>query len=179
MTGGDGGGMQIDNEGGGGGPRGPIDDLLRLQTDFQQRLAQETLRYLRQLQGLVGPTVPGTLVLPDGGAELRAEGSAGATVALAMEPENRQRVHCLLSPMLSPLVSERGVTWFPAASVEPPSVLLASGASARIGIAVPIPEGCPAGTYRGALVLHGFRDGALPVRITVTDPAADTMEPPA
>src|SRR3954447_6161616 len=92
--------------------RGPIDDLLRLQTDFQQRLASETLRYLRQLQGLVGPVVPGTLVLPDRGLQLQGAAVAGERIAMDVLLENRQRVHCMVSPMLSPLVSDRGVTWF-------------------------------------------------------------------
>lgn len=151
----------------GDAPKGPINDLLRLQTDFQQRLASETLRYLRQLQGLVGPTVPGTLVLPDDGLELSAEGVAGSTVALSVALENRQRVHTLVSPSLSPLVSEAGITWFAEAEVTPSSALLASGETATVAVAVPAPAETPAGAYRGALLLHGFEQGALPVRIVI------------
>ncbi|HTW27772.1 MAG TPA: hypothetical protein VME92_11630 [Acetobacteraceae bacterium] len=157
--------------------RGPIDDLLRLQTDFQQRLASETLRYLRQLQGLVGPVVPGTLVLPDPGLELQGRAQGGDTVTLQVTLENRQRVHCLVSPMLSPLVSERGVTWFVEARVEPGSALLAEGDQATIAIAVPVPAATPPGSYRGAVLLPGFEKGALPVRVIV-EPAM-TEEAPA
>jgi hypothetical protein len=161
--------MVATNDPGLAGVRGPIDDLLRLQTDFQQRLASETLRYLRQLQGLVGPVVPGTLVLPDPGLELRGSAPPGGIVTLEIAIENRQRVHCLVSPMLSPLVSDGGVTWFAEAAVEPGSVLLAERDSATIRISVPVPTDSPPGTYRGALLLHGFEKGALPVRIVVSD----------
>lgn len=150
-----------------GGATGPVHDLLRLQTDFQQRLANETLRYLRQLQGLVGPTVPGTLVLPDGGLELKAEGRAGAALSIDVTLENRQRVHTLVSPSLSPLVSDSGVTWFVEAEIEPASVLLASGESRAIAVRIAAPPETPPGLYRGALLLHGFERGALPVRITI------------
>lgn len=159
-----------------GATTGPVHDLLRLQTDFQQRLASETLRYLRQLQGLVGPTVPGTLVLPDPGLELQAEVRPGAKLAIEVVLENRQRVHTLVSSSLSPLVSDRGVTWFVEAEVEPASVLLASGDSRTLTLAIATPEDVPVGIYRGALLLHGFERGALPVRITV---AAAGQEPPA
>lgn len=155
----------------GAGPKGPINDLLRLQTDFQQRLASETLRYLRQLQGLVGPTVPGTLVLPDEGLELRAEGVAGSSVTLGVALENRQRVHTLVSPSLSPLVSDAGVTWFVDAEVTPSSALLASDETATVTVTIAAPADTPSGAYRGALLLHGFERGALPVRVVITAPA--------
>jgi hypothetical protein len=157
--------------------QGPIHDLLRLQTDFQQRLASETLRYLRQLQGLVGPTVPGTLVMPDADFELVGEGQPGSQLTLAVALENRQRVHSLVSPSLSPLVSDAGATWFVEAEVAPQSVLLASGETATASITIAAPEGLPTGTYRGALLLHGFERGALPVRIVIEAPKAPPAAP--
>lgn len=153
------------------GATGPVHDLLRLQTDFQQRLANETLRYLRQLQGLVGPTVPGTLVLPDQGLELKAEGKPGAALSIEVTLENRQRVHTLVSPSLTPLVSDSGVTWFVEAEIEPASVLLASGETRRVAIGIAAPKETPPGAYRGALLLHGFERGALPVAVTITGAA--------
>ena len=39
-------------------PPNPLSDWLRLQSDFQARLADETLRYLRRLQGAVAPATP-------------------------------------------------------------------------------------------------------------------------
>jgi hypothetical protein len=161
----------------GGDPQGPIHDLLRLQTDFQQRLASETLRYLRQLQGLVGPAVPGTLVLPDLDFELAGQGQPGSKLTVAVALENRQRVHSLVSPSLSPLVSDAGATWFVEAVVEPQSVLLASGETATASITIVAPEGLPHGTYRGALLLHGFERGALPVRIVIDAPPPSPPAP--
>jgi len=161
--------MMPSNDQSGGGVSGPINDLLRLQTDFQQRLANETLRYLRQLQGLVGPVVPGTMVLPDPGLELQGSARGGEVVTLEVAVENRQRVHCLVSPMLSPLVSDRGVTWFVEATVEPSSTLLAESETANLRISIPVPEASPPGCYRGALLLYGFEKGALPVRVTVAE----------
>ncbi len=156
------------------GVQGPINDLLRLQTDFQQRLANETLRYLRQLQGLVGPVVPGTLVLPDPGIELHASAKCGESVTMSVRVENRQRVHCLVSPKLSPLVSDHGVTWFVEATIDPASILLAEGDSANVDVTVAVPISTPLGVYRGALLMHGFEKGALPVRVTVLDEPAAT-----
>jgi hypothetical protein len=160
-----------------GEAQGPIHDLLRLQTDFQQRLASETLRYLRQLQGLVGPTVPGTLVMPDVDFELVGHGQPASQLKLAVALENRQRVHSLVSPSLSPLVSDAGATWFVEAEVTPVSVLLASGETATASITITAPEGLPSGTYRGALLLHGYERGALPVRIVIEAPEAPPTPP--
>jgi hypothetical protein len=38
-----------------------------------------------------------------------------------------------------------------------------------VRISIPVPEASPPGCYRGALLLHGFEKGALPVRITVAE----------
>jgi hypothetical protein len=165
--------MSGTNNDGLAGVQGPINDLLRLQSDFQQRLANETLRYLRQLQGLVGPVVPGTLVLPDPGFQLEGSGAQGGLAVMDVMLENRQRVHCLVSPVLTPLVSDRGVTWFVEATLEPSSVLLAEGDSATLRVTVAVPRAAPSGVYRGALLMHGFEKGSLPVRVTVADATAD------
>jgi hypothetical protein len=149
--------------------KGPVHDLLRLQTDFQERLATETLRYLRQLQGLVGPTVPGTLLLPDSGLELSGAGTSGSSLTIPVSLENRQRVHVLVSPSLSPLVSDSGVTWFADAEIDPASVLLASSETRVVSITLGIPADAPAGTYRGTLLLYGFERGALPVRVVIEE----------
>ena len=47
-----------------GGPAARFGELMRLQTEFQARLAEETLRYLRRLQGAAAPAAPGTVVMP-------------------------------------------------------------------------------------------------------------------
>lgn len=156
---------------------GAFADLLRLQTDFQARLAEETLRYLRRLQGAAAPAAPGTVLVPDGEVELRGGAAPGASVELRLEVENRQRVHCVATPMLAPLVAASGVTWFPAADPDPGSTLLAPDESRELRIAVPLPAELPPGLYRGALVLQGFRDGGVPVAIEAKAPRAPRKRP--
>ena len=142
-------------------------ELLRLQTEFQTRLTEETLNHLRRLQGATMPVAPATVLMPGGDSELRATGSAGTTTELKLELENRQRVHCVVTPMLSPLVETSGVTWFPttASSV----LLIAPDEIAQANIPLELPAEIPAGVYRGALLLHGFHAGALAVVIEVTN----------
>jgi len=146
---------------------GPFAELLRLQNEFQARLADETLRYLRRLQGAFAPAAPGTVVVPDGDGELRATGRPGDRVALRLETENRQRVHCLVTPMLTPLVERAGTTWFPAADPVPASTLLPPGEVGSVAVDVVLPAELPPGTYKGALVLQGFREGGVPVTVEV------------
>lgn len=154
----------------GEGMGGAFADLLRLQADFQTRVAEETLRYLRRLQGAAAPAVPGTVVMPDGEVELAASAAPGTAAPLRLEVENRQRVYCMVTPMLAPLVSATGVTWFPSAVPNPASALIAPSESREIAIDVPLPTELPAGVYRGALILQGFRLGGIPVRIEVAPP---------
>ena len=58
----------------GGGPSGAFAEMFRLQAEFQSRLAEETLRYLRRLQGAVVPSAPGTVVVPAADSALEASG---------------------------------------------------------------------------------------------------------
>lgn len=164
--------IPIDPDGAAGGL---FSGLLHLQTDFYTRLTQETLRYLRRLQGAVAPAVPGTVLMPGSGVELNASGSPGASVELNLEIENRQRVHCVVTPMLSPLVGASGVTWFPAADSLPPLLLLAPEETATIVVRLPLPTNIPSGAYHGALLLQGLRDGAVPVAITVAGVTPDSV----
>jgi hypothetical protein len=158
-----------------GRPRGPLYDLLRLQTDFQEKLAATTLAYLRQLQGLIGPVVPGTMVDTRGVEGLAAAGDPGTRVTLEVAVENRQRAHCLVTPMLSPLASKT-TTWLPRADA--PARLLAPDAVERIALSVKIPKEISPGLYRGELILYGLREGAVPVRIEVRQPPAPAPESP-
>src|SRR4029077_379282 len=123
--------------------RGPLSELLRLQSEFQARLADETLRYLRRLQGAFAPAAPGTVVRPDGDGELRAAGRPGQRVTLRLEAENRQRVHCLVTPMLTPLVARTGTTWFPAADPSPAATLLAPGEVGGVTVELVLPVALP------------------------------------
>ena len=145
-------------------------ELLRLQTEFQTRLTEETLNHLRRLQGATMPVAPATVLMPGGDSELRATGGSGATTELKLELENRQRVHCVVTPMLSPLVEPSGVTWFP--STAPSVLLIAPDEIAQANITLELPAEIPAGVYRGALLLHGFHAGAVAVVVEVTKKAS-------
>jgi hypothetical protein len=89
-------------------------------------------------------------------------------VELRLEVENRQRMHCMVMPLLSPLVEASGTTWFPATEPLLSSLLLAPEEVAPLVIKVTLPSSLPAGVYRGALLLQGFREGSIPVAVTVT-----------
>jgi hypothetical protein len=137
-------------------------------------LAEEALRYLRRLQGAGTPATPGTVLVPDGSVEVKASGVAGSEVSLGVDVENRQRVHCLVTPALTALVEAGGTTWFPAAEPSPASTLIAPGEVKKLAMALQLPAHLPAGTYRGALLLQGFRDGGIAVAVSIADrqPAA-------
>jgi hypothetical protein len=152
-------------------------ELLRLQTEFQTRLTEETLNHLRRLQGATMPVAPATVLMPGGDSELRATGSPGTTTELKLELENRQRVHCVVTPMLSPLVETSGVTWFP--TTAPSVLLIAPDEIAQANIALELPAEIPAGVYRGALLLHGFHAGAVAVVIEVSNKASASQAAPA
>lgn len=170
--------MRIPNEP--DGPSGaPFDQWVQLQADFQARLAEETLKYLRRLQHAASPSAPGTVVVPGEHAELRATASAGQRVRLTLEVENRQRVHCVVSPALTPLVATSGTTWFPAAEPSPPLALLASGAVEELSVDLAVPDKLTAGTYRGLLLLQGFSDSGVPVAVEVTGPVSPEAIPEA
>jgi hypothetical protein len=160
--------MSIKNDTSGPGWNGPFADLLRLQTEFQSRLGEETIRYVRRLQGAMGPASPGTVVLTDSATEITATAD-GAMVKLRLELENLQRVHSVVTPQITPLVSETGTTWFPASEAAAAFRILPPGAVESLEIGLDVPKQLPPGTYRGALVLLGFREGALPVRVVVPD----------
>jgi hypothetical protein len=144
-------------------------ELLRIQSEFQTRLAEEALKYLHRLQGTAMPASPGTVMVPGEASELRASGRPGESVELRLEVENRQRVHCSLAPMLTPLVGASGVTWFPATEPSPIVALIAPGEVTPLVIGVPLPPKLPPGTYNGALLLQGFREGAVAVTVVVDD----------
>jgi len=163
--------VRVTNESG-GDPAGPFSELLRLQTEFQARLTEETLRYLRRLQGAAAPATPSTVLLPGQSIELRASGAPNSAVVLKLEIENRQRMHCLVTPMLSPLVAASGVTWFPESEPSSASLLLAPEEVAPLSIELRLPTDLPPDVYRGALLLQGYRQGSIAVAIEVKGGAA-------
>lgn len=150
-----------------GPPGNPLSELVRLQTEFQARLAEETISYLRRLQGAAAPASPGTVVMPDGDSTLHATAKPGGSAKLELEIENRQRVHCMVTPALGQLGAASGVTWMPAAEASPPSLLVAPEQVVSLAVAVAVPPELPPDTYRGMLVLQGFRQGGVPVAIAV------------
>ena len=166
--------MKIPNQP--GEPKGSFYEFLQLQNDFYGRLAEETMKYLRRLQSAGAPAAPGTVLVPDGSVELKGSGAPGEVLEFRLEVENLQRVHCMVTPMLSPLVEAAGTTWFPAAELRPPAKLLAPEEVAELVIAIPLPPHLLAGSYRGALLLHGFREGAIAVVVNVTSEGAAKME---
>ena len=169
--------MRVTNDPGGPqGAAGAFSELFRLQSDFQARLAEETLRYLRRLQGAVVPAAPGTVVLPTEGMSLQGLAEPGGTAELMLEIENLQRVHCMVTPQLTPLVSAAGVTWFPAADTTT-SRLLAPGAAERVPLRFAVPAELPPGEYRGALLLQGFRKNSIGVVVVIAGPTASKSAP--
>src|SRR2546429_9313671 len=112
--------LHMSNEQGDGG--GTFSELLRLQTEFQTRLAEETLNYLRRVQGAAAPASPGTVLVPQDGDALTAAGTLGSTVQLPLDLGKPPRGHCLGAPMLSPPLHPAGGPWVPAAA-PPPSPL--------------------------------------------------------
>ena len=159
---------------------GAWSELIRLQSDFYSRLTEETLRYLRRLQGASMPVSPGTVVLPDPNTSLAGAGKPGDTIRLTIEVENRQRVHCMVTPMLSPLVHTAGATWFPGVRFERPSVLIPPDQVETIAIEIAVPAEIPKGMFRGMLLLQGLRDNTIPIALEIGgEPPPARPEPPA
>ncbi len=151
---------------------GSLSELLRLQTEFQGRMAEETLRYLRRMQGLFEPHAPGTVIQPEQPEPLRASGTPGGSAAWTVEAENRQRVHTVLAPALTPLVADDGTTWVPEAEVVPAVGLLAPNETVKVTVVASLPAHLPIGEYRGLLVLRGLRSGGIPVVVVVDEATA-------
>jgi hypothetical protein len=154
----------------------PLSELVRLQTEFYTRLTEETLKYLRRLQAASAPATPGTLLMPKGDLLLEASGAPGQSLELPLEVENRQRVHCVVTPMLSPFVHASGTTWFPS-GMQQASLLLAPEQVETVKINLTLPANIPAGVFRGALLLQGFRESAIPVAINVEPEEAASRTP--
>jgi hypothetical protein len=146
---------------------GPFAELVRMQAEFQTRLLEETTRYLRQLQGVFEPRAPGTVLRADSEALVSAPAPVGETVEMCVEVENRQRAHTMVTPSVTPLVEPNGTTFFPAAEFSPPSRLLAPNEVTLLTFRLPLPAELTPGTYRGMLVLQGFREGGVPLVVQV------------
>ncbi len=149
-------------------PESPFSELVRLQMDFQTRLAEETLRYMRRIQASALPATPSTVVRADSDRPPR-KAKAGEPVAVVERVENRQRVHAIVTAALTPLVSGDGTIWF--AQSEPATLIVPPGEHADLELHLNVPRDLPSGTYRGALVLAGFEGVAISVAIAVASGA--------
>jgi hypothetical protein len=147
-----------------GEPEAPFSELVRMQMDFQTRLAEETLRYLRRIQAAALPPTPSTVVRAQRDRPA-VRGTPGDSLVLVEQLENRQRVHAIVTAMLTPLVAGNGTTWF--AQSEPVTLIVPPGERAALELNVTVPAELPPGTYRGALALTGLEDGALSVAVHV------------
>jgi hypothetical protein len=152
---------------GAGQQTNPLEELLRLQGNFHHNLEQATISYLRQLQGMTGPVVPGTMVDVLDSEGVSAAVAPGGTAHFEISVENRQRVHTLVTPMLSLLVADSGTTWFPNVETFPTSKLLATDESCVFTFTIEAPRDAPSGVYRGACLLYGCIKGVVPVAVTV------------
>ena len=145
----------------------PFEEMLKLQSKFQESLTQATMSYLRQLQGVVGPVVPGTLVDLTETEGVFVTVAPGKSISFDIEIENRQRVHSLITPMLSPLVNDTGVTWIPEVSTVPASKLLATNETGTFKFDLKAPTQTPVGVFRGACLIYGCTRGVVPLMVTV------------
>ena len=147
--------------------------LLRLQSEYQARLTEETLKYLRGLQAAFSPRTPGTVVQANG-LRLTESGLPGGSVRLDIQVENRQRVHTPVSPSVTPLVSDEGATWYPVAELDPDAMIIGPGESKDLSVTLQLPNEIPPGVFRGSLVLRGFLVEGVPVEITIEGSTTET-----
>ncbi|HSO50045.1 MAG TPA: hypothetical protein VLS86_05825 [Acidimicrobiia bacterium] len=159
--------MRVTNEPDDAG--GVLAQLFKLQTEFSARMTEETIRYLRRVQGMSAPAAPETVVLPTGDNTITGSAQPGGTASLELELENRQRVHTVVSTTLTAMVAASGVTWFPRTEIAPSMLLVAPDETRSLVITVPIPPEIPVGKYRGAILMPGFTNGGIPVELSITD----------
>jgi hypothetical protein len=150
----------------------PLSEWLRLQMDLQAKLADETLRYLRRLQVAAAPVTPGTVLVPEAGTQLTAKASSGGSFEVTLEVENCQRVHAVAAPVLDPLVSLSGTTWYPETDFTPAFMLISPDETVKFVVRVSVPASLPAGTYTGALSLLGMRQRTFLLSVIVGNPTA-------
>ncbi|NUU17906.1 hypothetical protein HP550_11665 [Cellulomonas humilata] len=149
-----------------------LSEILRLQTEFQGRMVDETLRYLRRVQGMFEPHSPGTVLRPDAPDALAVTVPVGGRTSVQLDVENRQRVHTALAAVLTPLVGDDGTTWFVDADARPAFRLLAPAEQARVTVRLRVPADVPPGLYRGLVTLRGLHPAGVPLEVTVTEVVA-------
>ncbi|GEM_PF-6126227 len=142
-------------------------EMLNLQSEYQMRVSDESLRYLRRLQGIAAPATPGTVVIPKKGTLLSGSGSFGKPIEINLEIENIQKSYSYILPMLTPLISPSGVTWYAIADYLPANLLIPPNSSKSLRVILDVPSDLPSDVYHGSLTLEGFLKGALPVAVTI------------
>ena len=145
-----------------------LSEILRLQTEFQGRMVDETLRYLRRVQGMFEPHSPGTVLRPDAPDTLVVSAPVGGRASVQLDVENRQRVHTALAAVLTPLVADDGTTWFVDADARPAFALLAPAEQKRVTVRIRVPADVPLGVYRGLVTFRGLQPAGVPLEVTVT-----------
>jgi hypothetical protein len=158
--------MRVSNS---GSEQSHLDQLTQFQVDFQTRLAEETMRYLRRFQAMFEPHAPGTAVRSNA-ATLEATATIGEAVEMRLDIENCQRVHTSLTIALTPLVVAGRTAWFPATTITPATRLISPGETAEVLIRIALPDELTPGTYRGLAILQGFHAPGIPVSIKATEP---------
>lgn len=143
-------------------------ELVRLQSEYQSRLAEETLRYLRGVQAAFSPRAPGTVVQATG-ARLRVVGAPSGHVDVEVSVENRQRVYTTVAPAITSMTNDDGWTWYPKAEARPVAMLLAPDEVAAVSIRVQLPTELSPGVFRGSLILQGFVREPIPLEIVVEE----------
>ncbi len=162
--------MQINNEA--EGQDSLLTDLMALQAEYTARLSAETMKYLRQLQGMAAPATPQTVVQPDAERLLTASAAPGDAATVELEIENKQRLHAVVSASITALVADSGVTWLPLPDIDPPMLIVAPDETGSLNMTIPIPAEVPPAIYRGAVVMPGFIAGGVPLELTVAKPRA-------
>ncbi|MFX0115332.1 MAG: hypothetical protein ACFFB3_12355 [Candidatus Hodarchaeota archaeon] len=145
----------------------PIAQIFKVQYEYQKRVFEDYMKYLRMLIGNVGAYTPGTIIAPKKALELEAAAAAGSTVEMSAEVENRQLAYCTVSPTITPFTTVSGITWFPMAEFSPGLVLLAPQEVKQISMKIKLPTELSPGLYHGLLLLIGFRHDGIPVKIEV------------
>ncbi|MFC7530840.1 hypothetical protein [Actinoplanes sp. GCM10030250] len=151
------------------------DDLVRLQSEYQARLTEETLRYLRGVQAAFSPRAPGTVV-QTAGVQVRVSGLPGSRVDVKFSVENRQRVHTTVVPAISLMINDEGWTWYPRAEPSPAALVLAPQDVVTVSMSVELPAELPPGVFRGSIILQGFLPDPMPLQITVGAAAEQAPE---
>ncbi len=160
--------MKISNHDNGDGQASAFSRIAQLQGELQSRLLEETMKYVQKLRAPLAPSAPGTVLRPFEGLELEAEAEAGGEFVFSVSLENRQRAHTMVAPYVTCMLREDGTAWYPERLPPLGSVLIPPRGSEEVEVRLGVPAELPPGEYRGALILLGFRENAIPLRVVIS-----------